>query len=201
MIVAESIRRSRHAPTADLRAALAHSYLNRQPAKCGNHFSARGAKPVIRHAQHFQHRNLGSTRPRRLRADRSLRSLRGSTRISLPQRSARKKGSRLIAATSFAFPRDHAGLRPAEQLVSAEADQVRRRGGSFPRAWVRVRGLRPSSVSIAAPLPRSSANGTRFLRASAAISSVGGDSTKPPMKKLLRCTFRISAVLRPMARA
>ena len=39
------------------------------------------------------------------------------------------------------------------------------------------------------------------FRASAAMSSVSGDSTKPSMKKLLRCTFRISAVWRVMARA
>ena len=61
----------------------------------------------------------------------------------------------------------------------------------------------PSTVCVwtIAPLPRSSTNGTRFFRASAARSSVDGDSTKPSMKKLLRCTFRMSAVLRLIARA
>ena len=37
-----------------------------------------------------------------------------------------------------------------------------------------------------APLPRSSTNGVRFLRASALISAEEGDSTKPLIKKLLR---------------
>ena len=55
------------------------------------------------------------------------------------------------------------------------------------------------SVSIAAPLPRSSTSGNRFFLASAAISSVAGDSTNPLMKKLLRCTFKSIADCLPMA--
>ena len=55
------------------------------------------------------------------------------------------------------------------------------------------------SVANMAPLPRSSTNAIRFFRASALISFEEGDSTKPLMKKLLRCTLRIIAVSGPMA--
>src|SRR5437764_9565669 len=42
------------------------------------------------------------------------------------------------------------------------------------------------SVATIAPLPRSSTNGIRFVQASFASAFVLGDSTNPPMKKLLR---------------
>ena len=90
---------------------------------------------------------------------------------------------------------DDAGLRAAEQLVAAEADEIDALLQRPPPASARARRRRRACVWTIAPLPRSSTNGTRFFRASAASSSVDGDSTKPSMKKLLRCTFRMSAVL------
>jgi len=98
------------------------------------------------------------------------------------------------------FSSDNSGLRTAEQLSALK--QTR----STPLLNVSLGlgscSIAPSfSVATIAPLPRSSTRGTRFERASFASASVPGDSINPPMKKLLRCTFRIRAVSGPRARA
>jgi hypothetical protein len=121
-------------------------------------------------------------------------------RISLSHRRALKNGSFLIAATSFVRP----AITPACGPPSSLSPLNTTRSTPFFSTSPAVGSCSPppsASVRKTAPVPRSSTNGTFFAFATAAISSVGGDSTKPPMKKLLRCTFSTSAVAFPTARA
>ena len=121
-----------------------------------------------------------------------------AARHSLSQRSARKSGSRLSEVMKRCLPAmmpacgPPKSLSPLKQTKSAPSFRASAGIGSCSSGA-------KEAVDASAPLPKSTTNGIRRLRASCAISCVRGDSTKPSIKKLLRCTLRIIAVLRLIA--
>ena len=86
---------------------------------------------------------------------------------------------------------DDPGLRPAEELVARERDEV----GARRRC---SRGASGSSASGAKlPEPRSSSSGSPWRRATAASSFSAGRSVNPTVRKFDWCTRRSSAVSAP----
>ena len=84
---------------------------------------------------------------------------------------------------------DDAGLRPAEQLVAREADEV---GAVRDRSRPSARPVRP--YAEATPEPRSSTSGSPRRAASRARSRSRGRSVKPITRKFDWCTRRMAPV-------
>ena len=161
--------RARQRPAADLRAARAHSRvaLERQPVERGDDPLGADAQIVVRRRA----ASRGRARPHR-RANRRPPSLRAPTE-SACRSAARGRAARASARRRASCGgRDDAGLRTAEQLVAAEADEIHAVTKHFGgRRLVLETGdglACRSSRRCRGPRRRR----TRFFRASAAMSAV-----------------------------
>ena len=105
--------------------------------------------------------------------------------VTLSGRIARASGSRRIRAIEVGPPDDEPGLRPADELVAAERDEVGAGRQALARASARGPARRPR-CRAARRCPRSSMTIAPCAWASAASSAGSGASVKPAMREVRR---------------
>ena len=93
------------------------------PSSAATILAARKRSSSHRHAQHFEHGNAGAAgfaAPAQIGFHRSFEAR--ENQLAAAQRAEERIA--LDGADQLCFSCNHAGLRPAEQLISAEADEV-----------------------------------------------------------------------------
>ena len=150
------------------------------------------AHGLERLVEHPQHRDLA---PRALgvEVERERPLERGERQLVRAQRALQRMAAQPL--DEVGAPDDDAGLRPAEELVAGEADEIgaggeARRGGRLVADVERARPSRGRRRAAA-----------RARCATPASSASAGCSVKPTTRKFDWCTRRSSAVSGPIARS
>ena len=149
---------------------------------------ARARDAVV--AQHAQHRDP----LRRVEVERERPLERRERELVRAQRALERVAAQPL--DEVGAPDDDPGLRPAEQLVAGEVDEIGAGRERLPR-----RRLVRDSCRLRTPEPRSSTSGSSWRCATAASCASGGSSVKPTTRKFDWCTRRSSAVSAPIARS